>query len=128
MLEINQVKSREEEIMSQLEESWPKTLNYILEMYPEDEFYIFTFVKKDTHTVPMKFNVYHQPRTTKPEKISGTILQKINRKNGTSELIWALPHEESFSLFQKGKVYENEVVYKNINDFVKARNSGYQKV
>ncbi len=111
------VMSKVEDILDQLEKSWPKTFETILEKYPLDEFYIYTFVKKNMKTVPGTVTVYHQPRQTKPDPLAETILRKVNKKAGTVETIWALPHQEAVNLFKDGKLFADKEVFHYIQKF-----------
>ncbi len=119
---INSILLKQEELMAQLEKSWPKTFNKIIDEARKkgyEKFYIFSFPKKNFHVEPPTFTINHQVRLSKPLPLPSTILRHVDLKQGTSETVWTLPHEESFHLFARGKIYENEEVQRSIDYYRK---------
>lgn len=115
-----EVMTRLEDLWGQLESSWPKTMETILSKYPHDskDFYIYTFFKWDMHTDPPRYNVYHQPRQTIPDAFPGTVLRQVSPSAGWSKIIWALPHQEGFELYKKGKMFEDPVVNESVRRYL----------
>jgi len=114
------IQERLDSLVTELERSWPKNFERILREYPHknEPFYIFTFCKFDCRVIPWEFKVYHQPRQTKPDPVSGTTLMLVDPKNGTAEIVWTLPHREGFNLYQPGKVFEDKVVNDSIKKYL----------
>lgn len=104
--------TRLEEMYEQLEKSWPKTMEDILMRFKHDskDFYIYTFFKWNTHIVPAIYNVWHQPRFSRPDAFPGTILRKISPTGGWSKIIWVLPHQEGMHLYDNGKMFADPFV------------------
>lgn len=119
-IQVGNVLGKAEDIWDQLEKSWPKTMDKIMNEYKHEgqEFYIFTFFKWNTHIIPATYNVYHQPRKSRPDAIPGTVLRKISPKNGTAEILWALPHKEGFELYKEGKMFADPIVHESIRRFL----------
>ena len=111
---------RLEEMWQQLEESWPKTMEDILSKYSHggDDFYIYTFFKWDLRLIPARYNVYHQPRRSRPDAFPGTILRLVSPKKGYSKIIWALPHQEGFKLYEQGKMFADPVVNVSVRRYL----------
>lgn len=115
-----EVLTRLEDMWSQLESSWPKTMEKILRDYKHEgkDFYIYTFFKWDNHQEPPKYNVFHQPRESWPDAFPGTILRRISPSGGWSKIIWCLPHQEGFELYKAGKMFGDPVVDTSIRKFL----------
>jgi hypothetical protein len=111
---------RLEEMCAQLEESWPKTMEDILQKFKHDgeDFYIYTFFKWDLRLIPARYNVYHQPRHSRPDAFPGTILREVSPKKGYAKIIWALPHQEGLKLYGDGKIFADPVVQKSVKRFL----------
>ena len=111
---------RLEEMWTQLEESWPKTMENSLSKYNHggEDFYIYTFFKWDLRLIPPKYNVYHQPRQSRPDAFPGTVLRLVSPKKGYAKIIWALPHQEAFQLYKEGKMFEDPVVNKSCQRYL----------
>lgn len=114
------VQERLEEMLDELERSWPKNFEKIMREFPHgnEKFYIYTFCKFNCHVIPWEYKVYHQPRFTKPDIFPGTILREVDPIKGTSEIIWTLPHREAFRLSQPGKIFSDPVVKDSIDKFM----------
>jgi hypothetical protein len=112
---------RLEEMWEQLEHSWPKTMESILASYKHggEDFYIYTFFKWDLRLIPATYNVYHQPRISRPDAFPGTVLRLVSPKRGISQIIWALPHQEGFKMYESGKVFEDPIVQKSVERYLK---------
>ena len=110
------VMCRLEEMWTQLEASWSKTMEQILSEYKHggEDFYIYTFFKWDLHVIPATYNVYHQPRQSRPDALPGTVLRQVSPSGGWAKIIWCLPHQEGFELYQKGKMFADPIVNKSI--------------
>lgn len=111
-ISANYAFTRLEDMIGQLEESWPKTFQTILEKYNHgnEPFFVYSFTKWDFKGLVPEYKLYHQPRKTMPDPFWGTILRKIDPANGKSEIIWSLPHEEGQRSYGKGKIFEDEFV------------------
>lgn len=116
---VTEVFEKVDSLLKQVEENWPKTFESILKKTNKDKFYIFTVMKKDWTKYPPEFTLFHQIRETKPEPLAGTSLRWVDRKRGTCEVIWALPHQEGMKLFDKGKIFANEKVAEDVKKFKK---------
>ena len=114
------VLTRLEEMYSQLETSWPKTMEDILSRFKHDskDFYIYTFFKWNTHTVPATYDVWHQPRFSKPDAFPGTILRRVSPTGGWSKIIWALPHQEGMHLYESGKMFADQLVSESVRKYL----------
>lgn len=116
-----EVMTRLEDLQTQLEESWPKALEKTLAEFPHEnrDFYIFTFTKWDYHQTPPKFNIVHCPIKWYPTTwaLPGTTLRKISPQNGWVKIIWTLPEEQFFSLYESGKVFGDAIVHDSIRKY-----------
>jgi hypothetical protein len=113
--------TRLEDIQVQLEESWPKTLEKTLAEFPhgDEDFYIFTFTKWDYSESPPKFNISHCPVKFFPSSwaLPGTTMRKISPRGGWVKIIWTLPEEHAFDLYESGKVFADEIVHESIRKY-----------
>lgn len=130
-----EVMTRLEDLWAQIESSWPKTMEKILEKYPHhgSDFYIYTFFKWNHHVNPPEYRVYHQPRLSYPDAFPGTILRRVSPSGGWAKIIWALPHREGFELYNQGKMFGDPVVAESIRKYLageldKEPVDGYEKV
>lgn len=114
------IQQRLEEMMDELERSWPTNFNKILKEFPHggEPFYILTFCKFNQRIIPWEYKVYHQPRFSKPDALPGTILREVDPKKGTCEIIWTLPHREGFRLSQPGKMFYDPIVKDSIDEYM----------
>lgn len=113
---------RVDDMMSQLERSWPETFRSIMarNLYPElDSFFIYTFEKWDYSADNPTYNIFHQPRKTMPDPFWGTSLRKVY-KDGRCEVIWALPHCEGQNNYKPGKMFHDPLVW----SFIEKKISG----
>lgn len=115
-----EIMTRLEEMWSQLESSWPATMERILRDYRHEgkDFYIYTFFKWNHHVDPPVYNVYHQPRQSWPDAFPGTVLRRVSPSAGWSKIIWCLPHQEGFELYKQGKMFGDPVVDESIRKFM----------
>lgn len=120
LVKTNNWMGRLEEMWTQLEESWPKTMDKILNEFPHGskDFYIYTFFKWDLSIIPATYKVYHQPRWSIPDAFPGTVLRKVSPTRGCAEIIWALPHQEGFKLYKEGKLFGDPVVDESIRRYL----------
>lgn len=111
------VDNRADEMMSQLKQSWPQTMEKILasEWGKRDSFFVYTTTKWDYSGDKPKYLVYHQPRLTMPDPFYGTTLRRINNRYGAVEVIWALPHQGGLENYAPGKMFYNEFVWESIH-------------
>lgn len=116
-----EVMTRLEEIQDQLEQSWPKTLERTLKEFNHgnEDFYIFTFTKWDYHQIPPKFNINHCPIKIFPSTwaLPGTTMRKISPKGGWVKIIWTLPEESAFELYESGKIFGDPIVHESIQKY-----------
>lgn len=119
-ISTNHWMGRLDEMWSQLEKSWPKTMEEILSKFPHNskDFYIYTFFKWDLSIIPSMYKVYHQPRWSIPDAFPGTVLRKISPSKGYAEIVWALPHEEGFKMYKSGRLFEDPVVNESIKKYL----------
>lgn len=91
--------------------------------FGDQKFYIFSFLKHNMKGMGEK-TLFHQPRLTKPEPTDSSMLFRVDPgKVGDVEVLWILPDIESIHLFQKGKLFENEIVNDSIRKYVSDKNS-----
>jgi hypothetical protein len=113
--------TRLEDLQAQLDESWPRTLEKTLAEFPhnDEDFYIFTFTKWDYHEVPPKFNINHCPIKFYPSSwaLPGTTMRLISPKGGWVKILWTLPEEHAFELFESGKIFADEIVHESIRKY-----------
>ena len=124
--------TRLEDLQTQLDESWPKTLEKTLNEFPhgDEDFYIFTFTKWQYHTydlmtgekialVPPRFDINHCPIKWYPTTwaLPGTTLRKISPRGGWVKIMWTLPEEHAFDLFESGKIFADPIVCESIRKF-----------
>jgi hypothetical protein len=125
--------TRLEDLQTQLEESWPKILEATLKEFPhgEEDFYIYTFTKWDYHCKPPKFNINHCPRKElmKSWFLPGTTMRKISPKRGMVEILWTLPEEHAFDLYESGKIFADPIVHESIAKYKAGEfKEGYVKI
>lgn len=114
--------NRVDDMMSQLEKSWPETFKSIMKknLFPDqDSFFIYTFEKWDYSGPDPVYNIFHQPRKTMPDPFWGTCLRKVY-KDGRSEIVWALPHCEGQKNYEPGKMFHDPIVY----EYIQKKKSG----
>jgi hypothetical protein len=113
--------TRLEDLQTQLDKSWPETLEKTLNEFPhgDEDFYIFTFTKWNYHTIPPEFTISHCPLKWYPSTwaLPGTTLRKISPKGGWVKIIWTLPEEHAFDLFTSGKIFADEIVLDSIRKY-----------
>jgi len=113
--------TRLEDIQNQLDESWPKTLEKTLKEFShgDEDFYIFTFTKWDYHESPPKFNISHCPIKFFPSSwaLPGTTMRKISPKGGWVKIIWTLPEEHAFEMYESGKIFADPIVHESIRKY-----------
>lgn len=116
-VQIQNIWTKLEDMFDQIEKSWPKTMENILEKFDHggEDFYVYTFFKWNTHIMPHQYNIYHQPRKTRPDAFPGTVLREISPSRGYAKIIWVLPHLEGFKLYESGKLFADEIVKKSID-------------
>lgn len=81
------------------------------------KFYIFSFVKRVDDVSGIK-KMYHQPRLTRPDPLPGTTLMKVDPKNPLeAKIIWTLPNQENFGLYNYGKMFSDPFVYECVQKY-----------
>jgi hypothetical protein len=64
--------------------------------------------------------MYHQPRLTKPEPVPGSTLLRVDPSNPeNAEIIWTLPNQENFKLYEHGKMFADEFVHECVQLYLK---------
>lgn len=59
-----------------------------------------------------------QPRLKKPKAQTNSMLFKVNPKNPEEvKIIWMIPDRKLWQSFQKGKMFESEIILDSIYDF-----------
>jgi hypothetical protein len=113
--------TRLEDLQAQLDASWPGTLEKTLNEFPHgnEDFYIYTFTKWDYHVVPPKFNINHCPIKFYPKSwaLPGTTMRKISPIGGWVKILWTLPEEHAFDLFESGKIFADPIVHESIRKY-----------
>ncbi len=95
--------------------------------FGDRKFYIFSFVKRMDDNSGYK-KMYHQPRLTRPEPVPGTTLMKVDPKYPEeATIIWTLPNQENFGLYQAGKMFSDPFVYECVQKFLKSPRDFMQK-
>ncbi len=105
------------------EENYVKCIQDLIKSKPfgDHKFYIFSFVKRIDDQTGKKI-MYHQPRLTRPDPVPGTSLMKVNPNDiGTATIIWTLPNQENFGLYQFGKAFQDQFVYECVQKFLNNR-------
>jgi hypothetical protein len=83
--------------------------------FGEYPFYIFAHARTDDDGVSKR--LIWQPRLTKPEAQSNSMLFKAYPGSEEIKVIWILPAEELWAQYEKGLVTENETVVESIYNF-----------
>jgi len=122
-----------DKLAAELERSWPKRMEEMIKRFDHggEDFYVYTFCKwKHPHhdrkyvmdnngdlseiTFDQKkertFEVYHQPRKTRPDPLPGTTCRVVSPKRGAAQILWTLPHQEGFELYQQGKIFADPFI------------------
>lgn len=82
------------------------------------KFYIHQVVKNMNSQQGLKKMIHHA-RLTKPEPTPGsTLLRADPRDPETVTILWTLPEEEAFGLFQQGKACADPFVYECIQKYL----------
>lgn len=103
------------------EKDWVNNLQDLIQKKPfgPHKFYVFMFVKRVEDSSGIK-KMYMQPRLTKPEPLPGTTLLHVDPKYPEeAKIIWTLPNENSFGLYQEGKMYADPFVHECIEKYTK---------
>lgn len=104
------------------EKDWVACLQDLIKKKPfgDHKFYVFMFVKRVDDSSGIK-KMYLQPRLTKPEPLPGTTLMQVDPKDpGTAKIIWTLPNENNFGLYQAEKMFGDPFVYECIQKYLKS--------
>lgn len=113
--------TRLEDLQSQLDESWPKILEKTLSEFDHgnDDFYIFTFTKWDYHKAPPEFKISHCPIKIlcKTWFLPGTTMRLISPSKGYVKILWTLPEEHAFDLYESGKIFADPIVHESIRKY-----------
>jgi len=103
------------------EENYVRCIQGLIQSKPfgDRKFYIYSFVKRIDDASGAK-KMYHQPRLTRPEPLPGTTLMKVNPMYPEeATIIWTLPNQENFGLYQSGKMFADPFVHECIDKFLK---------
>ncbi len=103
------------------ESDYVKTVNDIIASDPfrGNKFYIHSFVKRVNDETGVK-KMYHHPRLTKPEPTPGATLIRVDpKKPGEMQVMWTIPNEETFGLYQYKKVFADQFVWECIQTYKK---------
>lgn len=124
-----EIMTRLEDLQAQLDESWPKTLEKTLSEFPhnDQDFYIYTFTKWDYHQAPPKFTINHCPIKFYPSSwaLPGSTMRLISPKGGWVKILWTLPEEHAFELFESGKIFADPIVHESIRKY---KNGEFNKI
>src|SRR5262249_53536838 len=81
------------------------------------KFYIFQFVKRVCDDRGIKM-MHHQPRLTKPEPLPGTTLLHCDPNDPSQiKILWTLPNQENFGLYNHGKMFSDPFVYECVKKY-----------
>jgi hypothetical protein len=110
-----------------LKQSQSKGIDEMIEMYVKDkpfgEVPFYLFAHKRTGDYGEADRLIWQPRLTKPKAQTNSMLFRIDPDiDGAVTIIWILPPREMWHLYEKGKMFENEVVIESVYDFEHDRN------
>lgn len=111
---------RLDEMFSQLEKSWPTTLNSIIEKCKTNRFkdcrtfFVYTFTKWNYDGAQPEYRVIHHVVKAMPDPFYGTVCQRIYPNEGKSEIVWSLPHKEGLKNYEPGKMFYNEVIWNSM--------------
>lgn len=113
--------TRLEDLQSQLDDSWPKILERTLKEFPHgnQDFFIFTFTKWNYHVAPPKFDINHCPLKWCPSTwvLPGTTMRHISPTGGWVKILWTLPEEHCFDLYESGKIFSDSIVCDSIRKY-----------
>jgi hypothetical protein len=82
-------------------------------------FYIFAHARTDEDGVTKR--MIWQPRLTKPQAQSNSMLFKAYPGTDVIKVIWMIPAEELWGQYQKGLMTENRIVSESIYHFINNR-------
>lgn len=120
-LKSNQIWENTEFWKQNSEEEYVRCIQNLIASKPfgDHKFYIFSFVKRVDDVSGVK-KMYHQPRLTRPDPMPGTTLMKVDpRDPSTATIIWTLPNENNFGLYQSGKMFADPFVHECVQKFLK---------
>ena len=94
----------------------------ILEMFGRKDpfdghcFYLFAHARK--HENGADIRMIWQPRLTKPKAQTNSMLFRLNPKEPEEVMVvWIIPPREQWHLYEKGKMFQNQIVTESIYDF-----------
>lgn len=105
------------------EQDWVNCVQDLIQSKPfgDHKFYIFMFVKR-VNDVTGEKKMFHQPRLTKPEPVPGTTLLRVNPMYPEeATIMWTLPNQETFKLYEHGKMFADEFVHECVQKFLTNR-------
>lgn len=82
-------------------------------------FYIFAHPRTDDDGVTKR--LIWQPRLTKPQAQTNSMLFKAYPGTDLIKVIWMIPDRAMWAQYQKGKLTQNETICQSIQDFVHNR-------
>lgn len=88
-------------------------------------FYIFVHPRTDDDGV--KKRLIWQPRLTKPQAQTNSMLFKAYPGSDLIKVIWMIPDRTTWAQYQKGKLTQNETVFQSIEDFLHNRDKLEQR-
>lgn len=83
-------------------------------------FYIFAHPRTDEDGVTKR--LIWQPRLTKPQAQTNSMLFKAYPGTDLIKVIWMIPDRAMWAQYQKGKLTQNETICQSIQDFLHNRN------
>ncbi len=83
--------------------------------FGEYPFYIFAHARTDDDGVRKR--LIWQPRLTKPEAQTNSMLFKAYPGTDLVKVIWMIPAREMWDQYKRGNITENETVLQSIRDF-----------
>lgn len=83
--------------------------------FGEYPFYIFAHARTDDDGVTKR--LIWQPRLTKPEAQSNSMLFKAYPGSDVIKVIWMIPAKELWESYEKGKLTENKMITESIYDY-----------
>ena len=93
--------------------------------FGEHAFYIFAHARTEEDGVTKR--LIWQPRLTKPNAQSNSMLFKAYPGTDIIKIIWMIPAVELWEQYEKGKLTENKIVYDSIQAYKLNRGSLEQK-
>lgn len=94
-----------------------QTVEGIIKSRPFGDYSFYIFAHARTADDGTTKRLIWQPRLTKPKAQTNSMLFRVNPKSDMVRILWMIPPREQWSMFEKGKVTENETIMTSIHDF-----------